>query len=267
MELPIAEWAAVAPQRHSRRRFDATPLPAEAAEALRAHCEGFEPFPGVRATFVERPSDDVFRGFIGGYGKVRGAPSILAFVADAEVPDYEAKLGYTGEAAVLEATRLGFGTCWVAGAFDRKRTDRVVGSLAPGERVLAVSPVGTPSAEKSREERSVAFGSRSSKRKPLTELAPGIGRGQWPMWAFEGVTLARLAPSAVNRQPWRFRLDDLGVVLSADESGPRGTLGRRLDCGIAMLHFELGALVSGAVGGWDFLEPPDVARFRLLPLE
>jgi hypothetical protein len=30
-----------------------------------------------------------------------------------------------------------------------------------------------------------------------------------------------------------------------------------------MLHFELGALTNGGVGGWEFLGAPDVARYRL----
>lgn len=30
------------------------------------------------------------------------------------------KVGYWGEKLVLEATRLGLGTCWVGGTFDRR---------------------------------------------------------------------------------------------------------------------------------------------------
>ena len=40
-------------------------------------------------------------------------------------------------------------------------------------------------------------------------------------------------------------------------------ISRRLDCGIAMLHFELGVRAAGLSGSWEFLPPPDVARFRL----
>ncbi|HEY3317005.1 MAG TPA: nitroreductase family protein [Coriobacteriia bacterium] len=264
MNVPIEEWAAAVPPRHSRRRFTGEPVTDGQAEALRTHCESFEPFPGARAVFVEQPAGDVFRGLVGSYGKIRGAPSILAFVADVEVPDHAAKLGYTAEAAVLEATRLALATCWVAGSFDRRLTASVVG-LEAGERVFGVSPVGTAVPEKAGSERTVARLARSHVRKPLPEIAPGIDRGGWPMWAFEGVRLARLAPSAVNRQPWRFRMDDLGCVLATDAAGGDRGISKRLDCGIAMLHFELGALVTGGLGGWEFLEPPDVARYRLSP--
>jgi len=36
-----------------------------------------------------------------------------------------------------------------------------------------------------------------------------------------------------------------------------------LDCGIAMLHLELGARSSGANGRWAALAPPDVARYEI----
>jgi hypothetical protein len=37
---------------------------------------------------------------------------------------------------------------------------------------------------------------------------------------------------------------------------------KRLDCGIAMLHIELGALAGGTTGVWTRLPAPDVARFE-----
>ena len=40
-------------------------------------------------------------------------------------------------------------------------------------------------------------------------------------------------------------------------------LSRCLDCGIAMLHFELGARAAGLPGEWEFLEAPEVARYIL----
>ena len=42
-------------------------------------------------------------------------------------------------------------------------------------------------------------------------------------------------------------------------------ISKRLDCGIAMLHFELGALHAGAQGAWEPVAPPagatDIARW------
>jgi hypothetical protein len=260
--VPIDQWAAVVPRRHSRRRYSGARLSAEQTAALQAHCETFDPFPGARTVFIAEPPSDIFRGIVGSYGRIRGVPSVLVMIGDKGVAHYEAAAGYTGEAAVLEATRLGLGTCWVAGIFDRRKTQRMV-DLSRSERIMAVSPVGVPDDGG----RPVLEDTRPHSRKPLPEIAPGIDSGEWPMWAFEGVRLGRLAPSAINRQPWRFRRDDDRVVISVDREGGELTVPKRLDCGIAMLHFELGALTAGGVGGWEFLEGSDVAGYRLMPAE
>jgi hypothetical protein len=64
------------------------------------------------------------------------------------------------------------------------------------------------------EERLLSAVARSRTRKPLEVRAPGAG--SWPRWARRGVEAARLAPSAVNRQPWRFSKEDRGVILAQD---------------------------------------------------
>ena len=84
-------------------------------------------------------------------------------------------------------------------------------------------------------------------------------------WAAEGVRLARIAPSAVNRQPWRFELDQGAVTVSVVGRGAEGSVSRLLDVGIAMLHFEVGARLMGAQGTWELLEAPRVALFRPNP--
>ena len=82
-------------------------------------------------------------------------------------------------------------------------------------------------------------------RKSVAVLAPGIGDG-WPDWAVAAVETARLAPSAVNRQPWRFRMDAGALVIARDGAMETPKVTKRLDCGIAMLHAELGARAAGA---------------------
>ena len=123
--------------------------------------------------------------------------------------------------------------------------------LAEGERVYAVSPLGyaNRSVGAHREEACESMAG-SKKRKCVEELAPGIG-GSWPEWAVTAVETARLAPSAVNRQPWRFRLEDGGLVIAKDNAFETPKVTKRLDCGIAMLHAELGAMASGAQGALD----------------
>jgi hypothetical protein len=68
----------------------------------------------------------------------------------------------------------------------------------------------------------------------------------------------------MNRQPWRFQVDKNSITVSADSAlNPTMVVSKRLDCGIAMLHIEIGALTSGVKGGWELLKSPQVARFAV----
>ncbi|MCK5434646.1 MAG: hypothetical protein KAI42_05135, partial [Dehalococcoidales bacterium] len=77
----------------------------------------------------------------------------------------------------------------------------------------------------------------------------------------------RLAPSAVNRQPWGFNVEDDGITVFVRTSGPEFNISKRLDCGIAMLHIEVAALSSNVKGDWKLLEAPRVGHFCVVNVE
>lgn len=258
-----ARWFAAAPQRHSRRAFATTRASAEQLAALTELAESLRPWPDARIAIVAEPAVDVFRGVIGAYGKVTGAPHLLAVIADESGArdTAHAHAGYIGEAAVLEATALGLDTCWVGGFFDPARVDAVV-PTSGGERVIAVSPVGFATDGLSTTEKTMRTMAGAHKRLPLSTIAPGAGDDAWPAWALAAAECVRLAPSAVNRQPWRLRLEDGALIVARDSAMEMPKVTRALDCGIAMLHAELGARDAGASGTWtDLAGGLDVARF------
>ena len=69
-----------------------------------------------------------------------------------------------------------------------------------------------------------------------------------PEWQQSALSCARLAPSAVNRQPWRFQPEGTGIRI-VKTSGNFGFGG--VDLGIAMLHMELGAAHCSVSGQWQ----------------
>jgi hypothetical protein len=144
------------------------------------------------------------------------------------------------------------------GGFFRPESVQSQIDIGEEEKVLSITPVGYAPPEKTREEKIMSGAVRSRRRKPLTSLVKGSIHAQWMAKAFEA---ARLAPSAQNRQPWRFRIEEDTVILATDRSFSTSSISKRLDCGIAMLHFELGALAGGVSGKWEILPSPDVARF------
>ena len=249
MSTPRApEWLAAIPSRVSRRRFDSKAVPAERLAALASHCRDFRPYAEARVALIEAPPAGLFTGIVGGYGKISGAPHALAMIALGDTTAVEFRAGYTGEAAILEATALGLDTCWVAGFF-RPRVAADAFALEPGERIVAVSPVGFAAETKRGAERMMRKMASADSRKPLSEITLGMDDG-WPTWARSAVEAARLAPSAMNRQPWRFRFEDGSLVLSKDSAGEVPKVTKALDCGIAALHAELAAAAADVPGAW-----------------
>ena len=82
-----------------------------------------------------------------------------------------------------------------------------------------------------------------------------------PEWIITALKAARLAPSAVNRQPWRFRIGEKAVTIELDSQEKNENRAKNIDCGIAMLHLEVGALKAGVSGVWQYLGGEKVARF------
>lgn len=83
--------------------------------------------------------EQVLTLMIGSYGLVRNAPHLLAGILPEDSERARIDLGYVMEYVVLEATRLGLGTCWITGTFDAKRAGDVL-DLAPGRRSLLSAP-------------------------------------------------------------------------------------------------------------------------------
>ncbi len=260
MEIPFERWYKAIPIRRSRRQFDGRKLDDGDSSRLYSVCKDFRPFEGSKAVFCDQSPEDVFKGAAGKYGKIKGAPFFVAFIGRTDDPHINEKTGYTGEGIILEATAMGLATCWVAG-FYRPEIAGQFADIAPNERVLGVSPVGYAVEKWTFEEKVMSGFGRSHRRKPISELIIG-SLDDALLKQFEPLLeSARLAPSAVNRQPWRFYLSKDGITISSDDIRDTFNISKRLDCGIAMLHIEVACIKAGLEGRWEFLKPPDVAKY------
>ncbi|MBQ8536984.1 MAG: nitroreductase family protein, partial [Clostridia bacterium] len=209
--------------------------------------------PAVRVQVVQK--DTAPEGEkLGTYGFIKGAKTFLA-VTVPKAPHAAEAVGYAFEKMVLQATALGLGTCWLGGTFRRSSFAAAI-DIGPEEAFSILSPIGYP-AEKKRLVEHVfrgAIGSRNRKpwqklffckdlATPLTPEAAGEYR--------QPLELLRLAPSAVNRQPWRVLADDRGFHFFK-KTGIGGETGgldmQRIDVGIAICHFHLAAQELGLQG-------------------
>lgn len=263
MDIPFSRWHPVIARRRSRRHFDPyRTIAPETLAALDKVCNEFTPFPHARARLVAESAETVFKGIIGSYGKIRGASAFIAFIGSVNDPFVQEEVGYTGEGIILEATALGLDTCWVGGFF----RPEIAGSLmkmSNNERVLAVTPVGYARESESWEEKSMTRFGRSHNRLPLSKLVRGLPREKWPDWVNISLEAARLAPSAANRQPWGFDVQENSITVFVRTGGPGFNVSKRLDCGIAMLHLEVAAADRGRRGQWEFLPSPQVGKFKI----
>ncbi|MBR6187087.1 MAG: nitroreductase family protein [Clostridia bacterium] len=173
--------------------------------------------PGVRLALGDAQDAELYR-HLPFVDPIRGTRKYAAVIVDDAVPNALIHAGVSGEAFVLEAAALGLGTCWVA-AFKRGGVNV---PLEEGEKIRAVIAFGIPGE---------SGGSR--KRKRLSEIC-SPDPTDWPLWAYNAAECVRVAPSAVNLQPWRLTYAGRTLSLSSARSGAG------LDIGIALLHLSLG---------------------------
>lgn len=261
MEIPVKDWYSAIRIRRSRRVYDGRPLDDDLLGDLYRVCTQFTPFPGARAVLVDTGPEPVFKGAVGNYGQVKNAPAYIAFIGDMREKHVHEQVGYMGQGVVLAATHLGLATCWVGALFRPDVAKAEVGA-AEHERVLAVTPVGFVHGDFCFEERVMSAFGRYHKRRAVHEVTTGLDPGSWPKWVGAALSAACMAPSAMNRQPWRFTVQENAIVVSVDNLKNTLRISKRIDCGIAMLHLEVGALFHGTSGVWRFLDPPDVAVFN-----
>lgn len=172
-------------------------------------------------------------------GNIKGTDVYAALISQkGAMPE---QIGYAGEALALQATSMGLGCCWLQ-MYHKKLVDAAA-KLKDGETVTALIALGQCTKQQP-----------NPKRKPLskiTELPEGKSIDSLPEWQQEALRSGRLAPSAMNSQPWRFIVEakGIGVVKGGFSMG-----GGPLDCGIAMMHIALGAFSKDVTGSWREME-------------
>ncbi|MFC2038224.1 nitroreductase family protein [Chloroflexota bacterium] len=264
MKIPASRWYRAIENRRSRRHFIEETIKSNQLRRLQSLCNDFQPFPSARAVLVKEPPDDVFSGIVGSYGIIRGAKSFIAFIGNMRSQYVQEQVGYTGEGIVLQAEVMNLNTCWTGGFFRRETVSSLL-DLEKNEQVLAITPIGYAAKEPNFSEKLITGFGWTHRRKPLSNTVIGLKETEWPKWMKSSLRAARLAPSAVNRQPWSFMAEENSITVAVNDKSLKKESGisKRLDCGIAMLHIEVAALNSGINGQWEFLAPPGVARFKV----
>lgn len=178
-----------------------------------------------------------------------------------KVPHAEEAFGYSFEKLVLYAQSLDIGTVWLGGTMDRGAFERAM-NLKPDEMMPCASPLGYPAQKMSMRESVMRKAIKADSRMPFEELFFD-GSFDTPLTQEKADKLAfplemvRLAPSAVNRQPWRAVVTDNAVhfYLKRAKLGGGAFDMQKIDLGIALCHFALAAEESGISTAFSLSEP------------
>lgn len=250
-------------QRSSVRSYDSRPIEPDKLSAFEAFLTQAvnNPFDAkVRFSMLGMQDEKI----PGTYGFIKGAKAFFGGCVQKGGHDLEG-FGYAFEKAVLFATSLKLGTCWLGGTFKRTAANAI---LKPKDEYLpAISPLGYAASKKSWTEKAVARGANAKTRKPFGELffeknfcTPMVANDDLLTTCLQ---MVRIGPSASNRQPWRMIRNNDGchffMQCSKRYAGNTlyGFCMQRLDLGIAACHFELTAKQKG-LSGAIVIDDPDL---------
>lgn len=188
----------------------------------------------------------LLEGVIGDYGKIRAPHYIIGMSEKGD--HYLENVGFLLEDIVLTLTSMGIGTCWI-GSQDPARMKQKLG-------VKGYEPVILLAFGYCADERTLYRDPRDAKRKDLEAFLFNTVKSEVTQEWTDLLEAVRLAPSAMNSQPWRFELDKKSLHLYIKNDGILtklmnviGNLRRmnKIDAGIALKHID----IAGQHYGYD----------------
>lgn len=262
-------------QRRSIRNYSDETIPQEVVDKINEYINSKELMDGpfghtFKIVFLQKKMGDA----PGTYGYIKNAPAVLAGVANYEkLTLFE--LAYVFHGLVLFLVSKGLQTCWVGASF--KHDDIIqAGGVKEDEIVPAIAFVGYQKVNKNGERQKHTFekimlkGLKPHNRHPieefgflhdfntpLTEETAGI--------FYDALNIAKLAPSAQNKQSWRVIVADENTIHFYVEKSLMGMVGtgfRKYACppeyvenGIFARHFTIWMEDQGIKGHFEVNDP------------
>ena len=230
--------------------------------------------PYIPVELVVRTGDTRLRleGVAGYRGKSFMAPAYLIVLSEKD-DNYVENVGYITEDLCLTLTEMGISHCWLTVA-DSNAVKKAALIDSPREAV-AVIACGYGKKEKTKKRLDILNPSSVLFRKREGHVAPKIAQEEmvyqdrWgnPVdWNAGGMDplldqafyAASLAPSFLNRQPYRYVLKDSLIILCVKREEMTSDLDTLLDLGATMLNFDAIASQQDEID-WIMGAPADIA--------
>ena len=209
-------------ERHSVRNYEAKRIEAEKISKIRDKIDELNKEGNLHLQLIE-DAGKTYNKLLNRFAGLGSAPSVI-ICAGKDDETLEERIGSYGEDLVLYIQGIRLNTCW-AGTFNKMGAETEVND---GEKIVI----------------SIAVGYGKDKGKPHKSKTPEQvieAKGDRPYWFNKGVEMALLAPTAINQQKFKIRLNDDESVEIIDKGGPFS----KVDKGIVKRHFEIGAKTYG----------------------
>jgi len=195
---------------------------------------------------------------LGTYGIIRGAKHYLVGIVK-PAPHCTEDFGYCMETAMLKATELGLGTCWLGGFLNRS-TFADLCKISGDDVIPAVTPIGYRAKRTTFRDKMIRKVVKADNRASFSslfflddftqDLSYDVSKAFHKL-----LECVRKAPSASNKQPWKIILNSNTLHLYLDEDSAYNkkyepVLLQNMDMGIAMAHIDLAARELGLFGKW-----------------
>jgi nitroreductase len=255
------DYKALISNRKSIREFKDTPIKQEQLvelEKFSDSCKKLVQDIEVEIKLLDNSRDKVSEKLqnIAGYkGNMIEAPNYI-FILSEVVDNHIENAGYIGENIVLKAKEIEIDSCWITFEDSEKILDKL--EISSNKSISAIIALGYEATSykkkivnptKTGESYSLSnmeiVDNDTSTRLGVEEI---VYIDEWgknidaetlaERALLDAFNYARMAPSTLNRQPWRFIVDGGKVILAVRNDEYTNTYESKIDAGIVMLFFE-----------------------------
>ncbi len=230
-------------KRKSIRIYKETPVEKEKIDEIKNFIKNIEtPFDKYFRIELFDLQEEIVGEDFGSYGMIKGAKLYIGIAVKKEPFAYE-NLGFVFEKLVLFVTSLGLGTCWFGGNLKGSSFEKAM-NLQEEELFPIMTPIGYGMDAYTLTEKIVKFAIGSNKRKDFAKLffEDNFKKSlkmdkENPI--VEALEMLRLAPSAINLQPWRvLKMNNTYhfYVVNPKKKDDNFYI-QRIDMGIGLAHF------------------------------
>lgn len=238
----MGEFLELAKSRKSVRSFDKTKLSDEVISSLKEYTGTISnPYDlPVKFVFLDREENDLSSPVLSGEKTyVSGVIKKSEHAAEA--------FGYSFEDFIMHAHKNGIATVWIGAAMPRAKFETATG-LAANDLMPCMTPIGKAAKKMSLKETLMRKGTKADSRKNFTDLfflddfgSPLTEDKAAELGLKDALEAVRVAPSAINKQPWRVVITDGAAHFYVKHEKGLATPDydvQLIDMGIALYHFE-----------------------------